>query len=227
MRHNTRSGEIEVILGTLGFMTEDDDGSHLRRNPIQARAKERIQRVLDAAEQVFVDVGYEPATTNQIAARAGTSIGSLYEFFGNKQMVARALSDRYLRELTGLYDEVVVDDPGGRDAIVAKVVDALDGFYLRHPGLGPLLRGCRGSEDLRAAGEALQASLVVHVERLIAVRRGTTDPIRRHVVAEMCADVLRCVLDDLADKPGEERSAMVAELKLVLTSYLAVALPRA
>lgn len=200
--------------------------SYLRRAPVQARAKERIERVLDAAEGVFVEVGYEGATTNQIAARAGTSIGSIYEFFGNKQAVARALSERYLSELTALYEEVVVDDPRGRDAIVAKVVDAFDGFYTRHPGLGPLLRGCRGSDDLQAAGQALQASLVEHVDRLIAVRRGEVDPARRHVVAEICADVLRSVLDDVAGKPEDERRALVAELKLLLTSYLTVALPR-
>ena len=200
--------------------------SPLRRSPVQARAKERIERVLDAAEEVFVDVGYEAATTNQIAAQAGTSIGSIYEFFGNKQAVARALANRYLEELTALYDDVVVDDPRGRDAIVAKVVDALDDFYTQHPGLGPLLRGCRGSEDLQAAGHSLQESLVEHVDKLIAVRRGTTDPARRHVVAEMCAVVLRCVLDEVADKPDEERKALVAELKLVLISYLTVALPR-
>lgn len=200
--------------------------SPLRRSPVQARAKERIERVLDAAEEVFVDVGYEAATTNQIAAQAGTSIGSIYEFFGNKQAVARALADRYLEELTALYTAVLVDDPRGRDVIVAKVVDALDEFYTLHPGLGPLLRGCRGSEDLQAAGHSLQESLVEHVDNLIAVRRGSVDPARRHVVAEMCADVLRCVLDEVADKPDEERKALVAELKLVLISYLTVALPR-
>lgn len=203
-----------------------DPESPLRRSPVQARAKERIERVLDAAEMVFVDIGYEAATTNQIAARADTSIGSIYEFFGNKQAVARALAERYLTELEALYDAVLVDDPGGRDVIVAKVVDALDGFYTRHPGMGPLLRGCRGSEDLQAAGLALQTSLVEHVDRLIAVRRGNTDPVRRHVVAKMCADILRSVLDDVADKTADERVALVAELKLVLTSYLTVALPR-
>ena len=200
--------------------------SSLRRVPVQARAKERIERLLDAAEQVFVDVGYEAATTNQIAERAGTSIGSIYEFFGNKQALARSLADRYLNELTALYDEVVADDPGGRDVIVPKVIDAYDRFYTRHPGLAPLLRGCRGSVDLAEAGKELQASLVDHVEQVIAVRREDVDPARRRVVAEICADVLRCVLDEVADKPAEHRALLVAELKLVLTSYLAVALPR-
>ena len=204
----------------------DHESSPLRRAPVQARAKARIERVLDAAEKVFVEQGYESATTNQIAARAETSIGSIYEFFGKKEDVARALADRYLHELTALYDDVVVDDPGGRDVIVAKVIDAYDRFYTSHPGLGPLLQGCRGSEVLASAGQDLQASLVDHVEHVIAVRRDDLDPKRRRVVAEMAAHVLRCGLDALADKPAEQRTALVAELKLVLTSYLAVALPR-
>ena len=200
--------------------------SPLRRNPVQARAKERIERVLDAAEEVFVEAGYEAATTNQIAARADTSIGSIYELFERKEDVAKALAARYLTELTALYDEVVVDDPGGRDVIVAKVIDAYDRFYTHHPGLGPLLQGCRGNEDLAAAGQAIRASLVDHVEHVIAVRRDDLDPERRRVVAEMAADVLRSGLDAVTDKPPERRNALVAELKLVLTSYLAVALPR-
>ncbi len=207
-------------------MSNMPEKSPLRRAPVQARAKERIERVLDAAEQVFVECGYEAATTNQIAARADTSIGSIYEFFGNKQAMARALAERYLTELTALYDEVVVDDPRGTDVIVAKVVDGLYGFTTRHPGLGPLLSACRGSDDLQAAGQALRASLVEHVDRLIAVRRSTVDPARRHVVAEMCAHVLRCVLDEVAVEPDDQRDALLAELKLVLTSYLSTALPR-
>lgn len=208
-------------------MSGADPESPLRRAPVQARAKARIERVLDAAEQVFVEVGYDAATTNQIAARAGTSIGSIYQFFGNKQAVAAALSQRYLDQLSALYDEVVVDDPGGRDVIVANVVDALDGFYSRHTGLGALLGGRRGSEDLKAAGQALHASLVEHVERIIAVRRGTVDPVHRHLVAEMCTNILGSVLGELAGKPEAERRVLVAELKLVLTSYLSLALPRA
>jgi len=200
--------------------------SPLRRAPVQARAKERIERVLDAAEATFAEVGFEAATTNQIAVRAGTSIGSIYEFFGNKEALAKALSIRYLEELSALYDEVVVDGPGGRDVIVAKVVEAFDDFYLRHPGLGPLLRGCRTSTDLRAAGQTLQASLTDHVDRIISVRCAKVDPARRRLVASVCADVLRSVFDDVAGRPAVERRAVVAELKLVITSYLTAALPR-
>lgn len=198
----------------------------LRRTPVQARAKERIERMLDATEEVFAEVGYDKATTNMIASRARTSVGSVYEFFGNKEALAEALAHRYVGELTALYGEVLGDDPGGRDVIVVKVVDALDGFYTRHPGVAPLLRGWQGSEDLHAAGAVLEASFVEHVERLIAIRRDSVDSRRRRVVAQVCTSVLRCTLDDLATAPERERSERLAELKLVLTSYLAAALPR-
>jgi len=97
---------------------------------------------------------------------------------------------------------------------------------LEQLGAAMLVSSLVDEVNRQAAGEALQASLVEHVERLIAVRRGTTEPARRHVVAEMCADILRSVMDDISGKPAEERAALVAELKLVLTSYLTVALPR-
>jgi AcrR family transcriptional regulator len=182
--------------------------------------------VLDAAEQIFVRKGYEGATTNEIAATAGTSIGSIYEYFANKQGIAHSLAERYETELTDLYDEVVVDDPRGRDAIVNNVVDALADFYLRHPGMGPLLRSSRGSEDLEKAGEKLQASLIEHIERLIALRRATEDSDHRHIVAEMCATVVRNVLDEVAGLPDDERRQLVEELKVVLIAYLRTALPR-
>jgi len=77
----------------------------------------------------------------------------------------------------------------------------------------------------RRAGQALQASLTDHVDRIIAVRCGEVDPARRRLVASVCADVLRSVFDDVAGRPAVERRAVVAELKLVITSYLSAALP--
>lgn len=215
-----------VASRTVGQHAAMDPDPAMRREPVQKRSKVRMERVLDAAEEIFVEKGYDGATTNQIAARAGTSIGSIYEFFSNKQALAQKLAERYESELTALYDEVVVDDPRGRDAIVDKVVDALADFYARHPGMGPLLRSSRGSEDLDKTGQKLQASLTDHIERLIAIRRATEDSDHRHIVAEMCAAVVRSVLDEVAGRPDNERKQLVDELKVVLIAYLRSALPR-
>jgi AcrR family transcriptional regulator len=191
---------------------------------VQARAKERLERVLDAAELVFAEVGFEAATTNQIAARAETSIGSIYEFLGNKAAIAQALSERYLTEFS-LAEEARISSSGA-DAVVASLVDLVAGFHARHVGLGALLASSKGSEDLQAARDALHAGLVTPIEQLIVARRGPADPARRRVVAEMCARIVWPVVGEVALLPPEDRAASLAELKLALTSYLAMATPR-
>lgn len=198
----------------------------MRRAPVQARAKQRIERVLDAAEAVFVDVGYDAASTNAIAQRAGTSIGSLYEFFPNKQAIARALAERYAQQLEQLYDTAVVDLPGGRDEIVDHIVESLAGFYERHPGMGPLLRGPGGSSELRSAGAALQDSFAAHLSRIITQRRRGVDEARARLVADVTAEIARALLDEAACRTPAERPALLAELKVALSAYVAKAMPR-
>ncbi|OWY61551.1 hypothetical protein B7486_63205, partial [cyanobacterium TDX16] len=61
----------------------------------QERGLKRIALILDTAERVFTEVGYDAATTNLIASEAGISPGSLYQFFANKEAIAEALAARY------------------------------------------------------------------------------------------------------------------------------------
>ena len=53
----------------------------MRRQPKQARSQERVHHILDVAEQLFIELGYEQTTTRAIATRAGVPVGSLYQFF--------------------------------------------------------------------------------------------------------------------------------------------------
>src|SRR5262249_3325863 len=83
-----------------------DQQKHAR--PVQRRARglQRIASILDAAETVFAQMGYEEATTNHIAAEAGISPGSLYQFFSNKEEIAQALATRCTEELQRAYDSI-------------------------------------------------------------------------------------------------------------------------
>jgi AcrR family transcriptional regulator len=68
----------------------------MRRQPRQARSQERVKQILDVAEQMFIAEGYDAATTNAIAVRAGVPIGSLYQFFPDKGAIVQALAVRYM-----------------------------------------------------------------------------------------------------------------------------------
>lgn len=72
-----------------------DSAGKMRRRPQQARGQQRVEAILAAAEVELAEVGYEAATTNQIAVRAGIPIGSLYQFFPNKQAIMQELARRH------------------------------------------------------------------------------------------------------------------------------------
>src|SRR6188768_515402 len=66
-----------------------------RRQPRQARSRDTVDALLEAAARVFRREGFR-ATTNRVAAEAGVSIGSLYEYFPNKQALLAALAERHV-----------------------------------------------------------------------------------------------------------------------------------
>lgn len=68
-----------------------------RRRPLQARSRSKVEFLLQAAAQVFRAEGFN-ATTNRIAERAGVSIGTLYEYFPNKEALLLALAERHVTE---------------------------------------------------------------------------------------------------------------------------------
>ncbi|HWS31353.1 MAG TPA: TetR/AcrR family transcriptional regulator [Actinoplanes sp.] len=98
-----------------------------RREPRQVRAELTRERILTAAAHVFAEYGYAAGTTNRIAERARISIGSLYQYFPNKDAIlARLLVEHIDR---GTWTEAADLDlaPGTlRETVRALVRDAID-----------------------------------------------------------------------------------------------------
>src|ERR1700722_1032131 len=69
-----------------------------RKAAKQERAQLTVEAILEAASQVFERHGYAHASTNRIAERAGVSIGSLYQYFPNKDAILVALARRHLTD---------------------------------------------------------------------------------------------------------------------------------
>ena len=67
-----------------------------RKQPRQVRAELTRERILTAAAHVFAEYGYAAGTTNRIAERARVSIGSLYQYFPNKDAILASLLVRHL-----------------------------------------------------------------------------------------------------------------------------------
>src|ERR1700733_7246395 len=72
-----------------------------RKQPRQARARETVEAILQAATYILLKAGYEAMTTNQVAERAGVNIASLYQYFPNKQAILGELERRHVTAMRG------------------------------------------------------------------------------------------------------------------------------
>ncbi len=138
-----------------------------RKLPTQERSREMFEAILDAAARVFVELGYARATTNKIAAEAGISVGSLYQYFPSKDALAVELLRRYRAKLLA----VVGDHLGrvgerGLEAVVRELVDAL----LRAEGIDPTLQRVLIEQVLRTSARAEVLGFEERLEEVVAER---------------------------------------------------------
>jgi AcrR family transcriptional regulator len=194
----------------------------LRRAPKQERGQQRLDRLLDAAAQEFARVGFEAATTNAIARRARTSVGSLYQFFPNKEAILYALTDRYLAKLRAV--QAVLHSPESLQLPMAeffnRLVDTLAAFYRAEPGFRNLFYGSTTCPHLAAAAARLRQQCIGHAEASMGVRAPHLDPAQRRLYATINVEVVKALLP-LAESGDEAfRAEMLTQIKTLLLRYM-------
>ncbi|MGC5078252.1 TetR/AcrR family transcriptional regulator [Agrococcus sp. DT81.2] len=99
----------------------------VRHEPVQARAAQRVEALLDAAAAVVVEHGIEHLTTALVAERAGASIGTVYRYFPDRVAVLVALAERNLERLRHALERVLAAPhetwADATDAVIGAMVD--------------------------------------------------------------------------------------------------------
>jgi AcrR family transcriptional regulator/transposase-like protein len=105
----------------------------LRRQPKQQRGQQRVAKILTAAAEVFAQVGYTAATTQQIADRANTAVGSIYQFFPDKLAIFHALEAEHMQQVAIVNAQLVAKDL--HRPLVQTIGDIVDAHaqYFEHP----------------------------------------------------------------------------------------------
>ncbi|GAB3845077.1 TetR family transcriptional regulator [Dactylosporangium cerinum] len=190
----------------------------------QARGERRMTEILDAAGQVFAEAGYEKATTNAIAAAAGISPGSLYQFFGNKEAIAVALAERFVEQMREAHTAALagldVSTMDWRD-VLDRTVDPIVAFNVANPGFKALFARPDMPPGLAAAAAPIQAALLGRVEAVIAAKVPDLPAADRTRTARVAIQVFQAMLPMLLAAPPDERPVVVGEIKKVLHGYLA------
>ncbi len=192
-----------------------------RRQPQQERGEKRVEELLDAAAEVFAEIGIEAATTNAIAERAGASVGSLYHFFPNKDALIRALAARYDEELRRL-NQASMPLAAAQLSIAAMVegiVSPLVAFMERNPAYLPIYHATGDPRQPACASTEAHATIVGLVEGLMAARNPGRDPATRHLQASFAVELVHRMLAYAWVSPPAERPRIVRELKRTLALY--------
>lgn len=187
-----------------------------RRTPTQERGERRLAAVLDAAAEVFSDVGYEAATMCEIAARAGSCIGSLYQFFPNKESLAQALRADYGSRIQESWKPLQREAASLTvDELAARLIGGMVEFIAENPAFLPLLDAPAStrSTSIRAISREMMAAI-------LAVKLKTPWP-RLMRISAVTLQILRSMIELYADAPTAERKKITREFETALGCYLA------
>jgi AcrR family transcriptional regulator len=187
----------------------------------QERGRRRIEAVLDVAERLVAERGIDAVSTNRIAAEAGISPGSLYQYFANKEAVVAGLADRCLVRVAAHGVDLSAAElvPLPADELAARVVAPLVDVALDHPVLRVLLAVERTS-PWAAATERLHTAMCASVEVLLARRAGRAVPeAADRTAAEMTTAVFAAGLGLVAEADDAQRAPLVDALRLAVSGY--------
>jgi AcrR family transcriptional regulator len=194
----------------------------LRNAPIQARSRERLRRVLDAADEALAAEGANAFTTTLVAAQAGVPSGSIYRFFPDKEAIVEALAVRYWSDLEDLVAGVAdADGVTPLDDPVAGVLDVLIAGFRARPGFLALWYGGLRSERVRDATRPTRTAIARSIERILANHWPDAARRNRARAAEMVVLTGDGLLREAFRRDRRGDRAVLAETKLMLRAYLA------
>ncbi|WP_238578681.1 TetR/AcrR family transcriptional regulator [Inquilinus limosus] len=197
----------------------------MRREPRRQRGRDRVAALLQAGAAVFAEKGYEATTMTEVAARAGASIGSLYQFFPSKEALADALLAGYGEQvLAGLQ---AVEARAARLSVpdlADALIDLLVGLKQERVAALALIEARR---DAAAQPLALRDALRAGVARILALRAPGLPPERALAMAIVVLLQMKAAAA-LGTEPGlKARTAALAELRRMTRLYLAEGLGQA
>lgn len=187
--------------------------------PTQLRARQTIDRILDAAERLFDRDGYDATTLRTLAEAAGLSTGAIYQWFPGKAAVAEALAERHVELLGG---ELLARAEAGAESwqgLVTAVMSAALDAHGRHPRAhrflferAPRTPQVTASLDALERGlEALLAARLADEERL-----AESEALHRAALAVRAGNALLhgYVLDE--NLPGDAKARLDRTIDAVL-----------
>ncbi len=187
----------------------------------QKRGLLRVEEILSAAGTLFAEVGYDKATTNMIAAHAGVSPGSLYQFFPNKEAIAQAFAADATDHLHQVYATMLSSDVIALplQAFLETFIDRLVAFNRTYPGYLALELGSTLSSPLALALAEFHQGIQADLDAIFAARWPSSTQEQRHFPLLVSYRLFFALLPLVLQGDEEDQHAIVREMKVCLYRY--------
>ncbi|MGF7238567.1 MAG: TetR family transcriptional regulator [Frankia sp.] len=215
-------------------MTVPDDAAmaqiaSLRTMPQQARGKDKLARMIDAADRIMASEGADAITTTRIATEAGISVGSVYRYLPHRGAIIETLAQHYLGLLEDQLELLIAgleSGSWGQVDLVGEAVDAFAEFYRAHPGFRALWFGRHLTAETQELDRAHKLTMATRLKTVLVAREiGRDDPwtLRVSQVIQLSTDA---VIQEAfrADPNGDD--ALLDQLKTMIRGYLAELAPQ-
>ena len=195
--------------------------SLVRRNPIQGRSQDKVQRILAATAMLADTAPLESITMMQIADAAGASFSSIYRFFPSKEAILEAVAMENLDRLQKEYEAYFAHaDLGDGGKIIDDAIDIYVAFAAREPGFRSLwINGSPTpaiSRRSRHVNDAVLTLAKVYAVERLGFQASEELEIRLAMAANATTHVLRFAFQQ-TDYPQDR---VIAELKRWLKAAL-------
>jgi AcrR family transcriptional regulator len=192
-----------------------------RRIPRQARAEETVAAIVEAAAQVLEATGLAAFTTNAVAERAGVSIGTLYQYFADKQALLRALAEREIRRALVAIGTALRGDPqaSGEQKVRAMVRALVNAFSGRQ-------RARRATIEALLAQPGASSEMMLPIAAFLAQSEGALTRLNREqmfVLSRAVMGVIRAAV--VEEQPFFKSRSFEDEMVRLVLAYVAAVIP--
>lgn len=168
-----------------------------RKSPSQERSRRTVDRILDAATRIFHAQGYTGATTNDIADEADVSVGSLYQYFPNKDALLVALTQRHITTTTTDLTNLLLELP--RNSDLETTFRTVVNFLVAQHDLDDLhllvMHEAPRTHDINLALEHAKSHLVKLTSQILS--NEITDSRKQGLVARMVVATIDAAVHDV------------------------------
>ncbi|MDY6940553.1 MAG: TetR/AcrR family transcriptional regulator [Cyanobacteriota bacterium] len=203
-------------------MSPDPSKPTLRRQPQQARSQKRVAQILEAAAEVFWEMGYDRVTTHDIADRAQTAVGTLYRFFPDKLAIFHALENQHRQRVEEITSRIFTPTFGRQPLkeMVRQMVEIFARYFEDPCPRVVFTQYFVAPEMFSYFDERFTYSLVDRFAQLLRVRNRNLAIEKSQLMAEVFVKSYNSVLVVALRSPLQHQKQLYGEIQDLLFCYL-------